>query len=207
MFRLVPVARDAEQLVSPAHWHSSLSAERKGLDGNSTSYGESRYADVIGTQRLSALGGLESSRDTTNIIRTLPPAPRSTRYTSPGLVVIACIKCSLSCRRRTQNIRIRWDLYCEGQATPHLHLRKEHPNRLGGRNTQAIKYILRFLLEARFHSSSDNCFFHSSNVAHSGYGLRAMIIFSERRRSPIPWSRRRKGIGWTAWFDRFLLGE
>jgi hypothetical protein len=27
MLRLVPVARDAEQLVNPAHWHSSSSEE------------------------------------------------------------------------------------------------------------------------------------------------------------------------------------
>lgn len=44
---------------------------RNGLDGNSTSYGESRYTDVVGTHKASALGGFESSRDTTNIISLL----------------------------------------------------------------------------------------------------------------------------------------
>ncbi len=43
-------------------------------------------------------GFCQSTADTTSIILTLPPAPRSTRYTSPGLVVIARIECCLSCR-------------------------------------------------------------------------------------------------------------
>lgn len=58
----------------------------------------------------------------------------------------------------------------------HLDLSKEHPNRLGGRNAQALKYTLRLVLEARFHVSSDSCFFRRPNVARAGYS--AVMIFS-----------------------------
>jgi hypothetical protein len=47
-------------------------------------------------QRLKALGGLASSRDTTSIILTLPPIPRSTRSTCPGLVIVAGVEGCLS---------------------------------------------------------------------------------------------------------------
>jgi hypothetical protein len=112
-----------------------------------------------------------------------------------GSVVVACIECSLSCCGRTQNIRVRGDLYREGQPTPHLDLGKKHPNGLGCRNTETGKHGLRFLLKARFHSSANNSFFHGSNVALSCHIATVFILLLPRPEMHEQWVRSSSGQG------------
>jgi hypothetical protein len=102
---------------------------------------------------------------------------RSTRYTSPGLIVIAGIEGGLPCCCRAQNIHVTGNLYRERQSTPHLHLSEEHPYGLRRRDPKARKHGLGLFLEARLDSRANNCFFHVAFVAQLSHAASGLLDF------------------------------